>query len=240
MINCKNCGVELDEHMNYCPLCGAPVFDKDPEKREKLVRQKQAVSTRLKTEIDSLNKVQKKKFFWEVISIIVASGVLSALTLNFIIQTSLSWSLYVLAGGLTIFAYVTVLSFVKNGWLVMFSLFVVSSSALLFIDLVDTTLGWSVKLGIPLLIAVVLLLAVVILAIKQTPEKGFNIIAYIFLASAILSIAVDGLVSLYIENQVNLNWSVIVFGSTLPMAFVLLYMHYKLRRGTDLRKFFHI
>jgi len=29
MINCKNCAVELDEHMNFCPVYGVPVLDKD-------------------------------------------------------------------------------------------------------------------------------------------------------------------------------------------------------------------
>lgn len=240
MINCKNCGVELDEHMNFCPVCGVPVFDQDRDKRERMISEKLAVSNRLKTEIDRLDKMQKKKFYWEVISIILVSGVLSAIILNFIIQTTLSWSLYVLAGGLAIFAYVTILSYIRNGWVAMFSLFAVNALTLLFIDLVDQSIGWSVELGIPLLTAALFILAGVIVAIRHTPEKGFNIIAYIFLASAIASIAVDSLVSLYIENRFDLSWSVIVFASTLPVAVVLLYIYYKLRRGTDLRKFFHI
>ena len=240
MITCRNCGVELDEHMNFCPLCGVLVLDRDREKREKLVAEKLVISTKLKTEIDRLDKAQKKKFFWEVASIIVASGVLSALALNLIIQTSLSWSLYVLVGGLTVFVYVTVFSFLINGWLIMSCLFIVNGLSLLFIDLINNTLGWSVKLGIPLLLAVFITLAGAILVIRCTREKGFNIIAFFFLASAILSIAVDSLVSLYLENRLNLKWSVIVFASTLPVAFIMLYIHYKLRRGADLRKFFHI
>src|SRR5690606_12287738 len=107
MINCRNCGVELDEHMNFCPLCGASVFDKDHIKRERLISEKLAASTKLRKEIHRLDKSQRKKFFWEAASIIIGSAVLSALTLNLIIQASLTWSLYVLVGGLTIFGYVS-------------------------------------------------------------------------------------------------------------------------------------
>jgi hypothetical protein len=240
MINCRNCGVELDEHMNYCPVCGVPVIAKDHNTKANPMSEKLATTTKLKTEIDMLDKAQKKKFFWEVASIIVSACVLSALTLNFILQTSFTWSLYVLIGGLTVFAYVSALSFLRNGWVIMLSLFVVNVLSLLFIDLANGNLEWSLNLGIPLLIAVVLILAIVILAIRNTPEKGFNIISYLFLAPAILSIAVDGLVSLHTETIFHLSWSIIVFASTLPVASVLLYIHYKLRRGTDLRKFFHI
>ena len=235
MINCRNCGVELDEHMNFCPLCGAPVFDKDHIKRERL-----AASTKLRKELHRLDKSQRKKFFWEAASIIIGSAVLSALTLNLIIQASLTWSLYVLVGGLTIFGYVSVLSFVRNGWFIMFILFILNGLTLLFIDLLHGEVRWSVELGFPLLVALIVILAGVILAIRHTPEKGFNIIAYLFLAFAILSLAVDSLVSIYVEDLLTLSWSVIVFGSTLPVAFIMLYIHYKLRRGTDLRKFFHI
>lgn len=240
MINCRNCGVELDERMNFCPLCGAPVFIKDPDKREKLIKEKTEVSTRLKTEIATLDKTQKTKFFWEITSIIVAASIIPAVALNIIVNSYLSWSLYVLVGCLTVFAYITVLSFIKNGWAIMLSLFFINSIALIFIDLIDYSVEWSVKLGIPALASVCMILAGVILAIRHTPEKGFNIIAYFFLASAILSAAVDILITLYVENRFHLSWSVIVFVATLPVAFILLYIHYKLRRGTDLRKFFHI
>lgn len=240
MINCWNCGVDLDEHMNFCPLCGTPVFARNSEEREKLVSRKLTVSNKLKTEIDRLNKTQKNKFFWEATTIILVSGVLSALTLNFIIQTTLTWSLYVLVGGLTIFTYVTVLSYVRNGWTIIVSLFVINALTLLFVDLVNKSIGWSVELGIPLLTAVFVVLTGLIVVIKHTLEKGFNVIAYLFLASTITSIAVEGMVTQYLENRFDLNWSVIVMGSTLPVAFVLLYIHYKLRKGTDLRKFFHL
>jgi hypothetical protein len=37
-----------------------------------------------------------------------------------------------------------------------------------------------------------------------------------------------------------LGWSLIVFACILPVAVILFYIHYRLNRGTDLRRFFHI
>jgi hypothetical protein len=240
MVNCKNCGVELEGHMNFCPLCGVPVLNKDVEWGERLIREKQAGTMKLKNEVDMLNRTQKKRFFWEVISIILVAGVISTIVLNLIISGTITWSVYVLIGGLTFFGYATVFSFVIKWIKVLSSILIISMLSLLLVDLTTRNIAWSLQLGLPLLIAVGVIVFLLVKVIKIAREKGFNLIAYIFLAVAILSISVEGILSLYIREVLRLNWSLIVFFSTLPVAAILLYFHFKLRKGTDLRKFFHI
>ena len=239
MVNCKNCGVELDEHMNFCPVCGVPVLKEDNEKRSRLIREKQVGSRKLKSEIDLLNRKQKRKLVWEVSSIILASGIVAAMLLNFLIDNSFSWSLYVLTGAVTLFLYVTVYSFSKNEILILLEVLIISALSLIALDLINQSINWSYQLGIPLLLAGWFVLFLMNVALRHIREKGFNLIAYIFLASAILSMVVEGIISIY-KNSFQLSWSLIVFFSTLPIAIILIYIHYKLRKGTDLRKFFHI
>ncbi|MFW5761145.1 MAG: DUF6320 domain-containing protein [Cyclobacteriaceae bacterium] len=237
MINCKNCGVELDEHMNFCPVCGVPVMD--DQKRGRLVREKKVGTERLKKEIDQLNRKQKKKLFWEIISIILAAGIVSSLLLNLIINKSLNWSLYVLVGGVTVFALVSIIAYVNNIILMMISSFIVAVFALLSLDVINQTVDWSVQLGIPLLVALSLIFFLLYAIVRHIEEKGFNLIAYIFLGISVLIVAVQAIISLY-KNSLRLGWSLIVFFSILPIAVFLLYVHYKLRKGTNLKKFFHI
>lgn len=241
MATCKNCGVVLDEHMNFCPLCGVPTLNENTEERERLIQEKKVVSRKLKDEIEMLDRAQKRKFLWEVVSIILASGTLSTLVLNYIVSGSFTWSFYVLIGSLTIFFYVTVFSFAKSNLLTVSSaLFIITTLSMLALDLQDNAIYWSVRLGVPLFIAGWLVLILLVGIIRRAREKGFNLVAYIFLALAALSTAVEGIVSLYLDDEFRLSWSAIVFFSILPVAAILLYIHYKLRRGTDLRKFFHI
>lgn len=239
MINCKNCGVELDEHMNFCPLCGVPVLNKSTPAEEKLMLEKHAGTRKLKNEIKLLNKTQKIKFFWEVISIILASGIISALVLDLLISNSFTWSLYVLTGAITLFLYVTAFSFTR--WQVSLFIFpFISILSLAVLDMIKSPLDWSMQLGIPLLGAGWVIVLLLVGVVRYTKERGFNIIAYIFLAGAVLSVAIEGIISLYTQNTLSLSWSAIVFFSNFFIALVLLYIHFKLRKGTDLRKFFHI
>lgn len=241
MINCKNCGVQLDEHMNFCPVCGVPVLDKEMENSEKLIREKQAGTRKLKKEIEMLNKSQKAKFFWEVVSIILGLGILSTTVLDFLLSKSFTWSGYVVIGALTLFLYVTIFSFAKKEfWVISALVFVATVPSILLLDLVDKNISWSIHVGVPLLFAIWMVVFLVIAGTKYSREKGFNLIAIIFLAFAALALSAEGIISRYLDGKIQFSWSIIVLFSILPVAATLLYIHYKLKKGTDLRKFFHI
>lgn len=235
MISCKNCGVRLDEHMNFCPVCGVMVIN--IERNENLEKERTADSLQLRNEIRQLNKREKSKLLWEVISIVLAAAIVSTMILNFIISNSLNWSLYVLVGSLTIFLFTSVFAFQTS--LKLLSVFIISIISMILLDIINKPLDWSYQLGIPLLTAGWAIFLLLFTIIKNTQEKGFNLIAYTFIGVSLLALAVQWIISLY-KNEPNMDWSLVVFFSILPVVIVLLYFHYKLRKGTNLRKFFHI
>jgi choline-glycine betaine transporter len=43
-----------------------------------------------------------------------------------------------------------------------------------------------------------------------------------------------------LTEEISFHWSLIVFVCLVPIAAILFYIHYRLNRGIELRRFFHI
>ncbi|MBN2350206.1 MAG: hypothetical protein JXJ22_15310 [Bacteroidales bacterium] len=241
MTVCNNCGVELEKSMNFCPLCGDPVIkgnfrDKDAIKEEKIRKQQQALS-----DIEKLDQFQKRKLVWEVFSIILVSGIIVTLILNLILNHELTWSKFTIAGCIAVFSYVSIFSFWPKRIIFHFTgSFITTSAFLLFLELWLGKIDWTLSLGIPILFAFYFIALLTLFVIKMCKQKGFNLIAYIFIAVALLIISIEGIISNYLYNRIFLSWSLIVLVSILPLSAILLFIHFRLRRGTSLKKFFHI
>ncbi|HZH72559.1 MAG TPA: zinc ribbon domain-containing protein, partial [Mariniphaga sp.] len=81
---------------------------------------------------------------------------------------------------------------------------------------------------------------ILIFFIRQARQKGLNVIAYSVIAAGILSICTEGMISIFIQNKIYLGWSLIVMVSVFFIAIPLFYIHYRLKKATDLKRFFHI
>jgi hypothetical protein len=114
------------------------------------------------------------------------------------------------------------------------------SILLILLDIFSGYTGWGLKLGIPLLLAVYFVISIFILMIKKAKEKQLNLIAYFFIASGVLSICVEGIISFYTNKMLKLHWSLLVIASVIPVAAILFFIHYRLKKGADLKRFFHI
>jgi hypothetical protein len=108
------------------------------------------------------------------------------------------------------------------------------------LDLFTAGIQWSVKLGVPLLLTGNVVVALLIIAIRKSRYKGINLLAYAFLGTAILSIFIDGILSFFKTGLFQIQWSVIVTACIIPVVIVLLFLHFRLKKGRSLEKTFHI
>lgn len=235
---CKNCGVELEASVQTCPLCGEPTTG------EKL-NTSNPPSTYDKHFSSPLAPVQmsqpQKKFTWEIVSIILLSGAIATFVVDFILNRRITWSEYPVAICLTIFCYLSLFAFWNQSTLLkMAGGFLLSSLGLALLDAVTGGLQWSIWLAIPLLVITNLIVSVLIAVIRQSRYKGINLIAYIFLGAAMLCIAIDGILSFFVTGWVQWQWSVIVAACIMPVVVVLLFVHFRLKRGRSLKKTFHV
>jgi hypothetical protein len=128
----------------------------------------------------------------------------------------------------------------KNKAILMaFLSFVSTSLLLLAIDFFNSNIGWGLKLGVPLIFSIYIAIGFFIITVKRTKQKGINLIAFFLLLSGVLCIIIETIVSLH-SGTFKLIWSPILLVSVFSVAVILLFIHYRLKKVTDLKRFFHI
>ncbi|MCF8231648.1 MAG: DUF6320 domain-containing protein [Bacteroidales bacterium] len=238
---CANCGVEVEENANFCPLCGEPVVDKHTGNIDYITIRKRKKEEKALTDYQKLSSLQKRKLFWEISGIVLITGILVTLLIDLFASSRITWSRYSVTVCAVLFLNTTLIRFwPKNLMVLMLGSMTSTSALLILLDVFTGNMDWGVNLGVPLLVVAHILTLALTKIIKRAREKGLNIIAYSFIALGIFSLGIEGVVSLYVKNAINLHWSLVVIASVLPGAAILFFIHYRLKRGTDLRRFFHI
>jgi len=233
IIICKNCGVELEHDMLTCPLCGESVAASGNTRQDELNKEPEF-------HYDKMSQPQRK-FTWEIVSLILFSGAIATFVVDFIINRFITWSELPVAISLTIFCYVSLFAFWHRNIIIQMAIgFCLSSLCLVILDALTSGIQWSIKLGMPLLFTGNLVITILLTVIRKSKTKGINLIAYAFLSAALLCICADGALSFLKTGSVHLTWSVIVAGCTFPVVFVLLVVHFRLKKGTSLEKTFHV
>jgi len=188
-----------------------------------------------------LTQHQQRELAWELMAVILVSGVLVSVIVDLFINKQLSWSKYPIAIGLACLINISLIIFAqKRLFLLLSGSFISASLLLLSLDLFDRHLGWGIELGIPLIFVTYLAGYFFSILIRKSRQKGLNRIAYFLIAAGMLCLCIEGILSLYTDQLLRLQWSLIVLVSVLPVSGILFYIHYRLKRATNLKKFFHI
>ncbi|HEX2967591.1 MAG TPA: DUF6320 domain-containing protein [Bacteroidales bacterium] len=232
MIICLNCGVELDDGLIVCPLCG-----KDP-----LVKGIQKDNTiNYPSEIVQLHTKEIRKYLWELSGIITFSAVMVCTLVDLIISKSLGWSLisdvFVIGGWITFTLFMR--SYRKVAVLFPGLLFTVLS-ALFIIDILGKGENWFLPLGLPLTIAFFAAAGIVRVLFRIAHFKGLNIIAAALLVLSGFCVVCETIIDRYLYGSILLRWSLIAAISIIPLSFLLLFYHYRLKKGNLLDSFFHV
>ena len=240
MSYCNYCGVELDKTVTSCPLCGLTVGKKRVVTHE--WKSKQPVfKDQIASEIENMTAAQKRKLFWEISAIILVSGILVTLVVNWIESKSITWSKYIFVASLSILASISFFTLLRNRpFMLVLGSFISNAALLLLLDLISSNIGWGTKLGVPILISLYALILLVLWLIRISHRRGFNILAVIFIALGLFLICIEVFVSLYFNHTITLSWSIIAAASMIPISTILFLVHYRLKSGIELRRFFHI
>lgn len=238
---CNYCGVELDAEMNFCPLCGhksnTPVVmsRKDVNTKELKVNKTEAYN------FEELTQSQQRKVVWELAAFVLVSCVVITLIIDLLVSRQITWSKYTLTIGFVLLIDISLIIFVQKRLFLLFSGCFASTTLLLFLlDLYNQHIDSSLKLGIPIIFFICLVVFLLALLIRKSKQKGINIIAYSLIAAGIICMCIEGIITLQTQKQLKFIWSMVVMVSVLPVSAILLYIHYRLKRVTNLKKAFHI
>ncbi|HEU5051710.1 MAG TPA: DUF6320 domain-containing protein [Hanamia sp.] len=236
---CANCEVELEEGMTRCPLCGSvAVNDDTPRKQPENIHVDQEIE--YKSGVQQLTKHQKA-LTWEIVSLILVSVIFATLLINFILNKRITWAVYPVAACVAAFSYTSFFAFSRYGIVMRLAGgFIISSVVLLIAGLFISGVDWTYKIAIPLLFFASIIAAALAELVRVSRYKGINLIAYAFIGSGVLCLFIDGVLSFYHQHEVHLWWSVIVAICVLLVAIVLMFLHFRLKKGRSLEKTFHI
>ncbi len=241
MITCPNCGVELAENANFCSLCGEPLPADNIDNPAYLELRQLRQEEKLVSDYRKLTGLQKRKIIWQISVIILGAGIIVVLLIDLAVNHTITWSRYPLSGSVVMFINISLILFVYRRIVLLLLLsFLSASGFLVLLDIFAGKTGWGINLGIPLLLAAYLSILILILMIKKARQKGLNIIAYVLLTSGIMCVCTDGIISIYKYGPLSFSWSLIVLISTVIISSILFFIHYRLKRVTDLKRFFHI
>jgi len=241
MAYCKHCGVELDVNMNYCPLCGELVSGEDfiQKEQDQFLRSQQ--EEKIISDYKKLTQIQRRKLFWELSGIILVSGIIVSFIIDLVLNKNITWSKYTITVCLVVFVNITFMAFWQKKITLLFTgSFISTSIMLMLLELYNQNISWSITLGVPLLLAAYLITLGLISLIQISRQRGLNIITYSLIAMGLLTICIEAIISLNTKNRVTLQWSLIVLACLIPVSAILLFIHYRLKKATDLKKFFHI
>jgi len=232
MIICVNCGVELDDGLKICPLCGKdPVVSSTSEK----------TSFHYPSDIIQLQRKEVRMSLWELSGVIAISAVAVCTIVDLIITRRLEWSLFCDATILGAWIILTLLLHAyKRTWVILPGLLITVLAVLFVFDSIGTGRKWFFTLGLPLMAAAFISSVIVIVLYRAANLKGLNIIAAAFVVLSGFCVLAEMIIDNYVNGSVDLRWSVIVAISLFPVSLILFFYHYRLKRGNRLDSFFHI
>lgn len=232
MIICINCGVGLDDSVTACPLCG-----KDP-----FVAGKQDGSSfNYPSEIIQVHRKEIRRSLWELSGIMAFSAVAVCTLVDLIILKGLGWSLIADVFILGTWITSTLFLFARKRILVLFAGLILTVLAALFvIDFLSSSGSWFLTVGVPLTLSAFTAAGIIMFLYGAANLKGLNIVAVAFVVLSALCVITEMILDEYLKGFVNLRWSLIAAISIIPVSLILLFLHYRLKRGNFLDSYLHI
>lgn len=227
---CPNCGVILDEGMEVCPLCKSGPEEVPGESTELYA-----------SDILHLSEKKSRIHLWELSAILAFSAALICIIVDMVIIKGLDWSLYAVTSIAGLWLFITAFAFLlKRPFLLGLSLSLITLAMLIIFDLLSPPLSWFVSIGLPVSLSFWILFAIFLFTVRKLSSRGFNVLAIVFIELALLCLCIEIFTDLALKDKIVIDWSAISAATLVPIAGILFYMHYRMKRGKDLRSFFHV
>lgn len=102
------------------------------------------------------------------------------------------------------------------------------------------TSSWFLPLALPIILVIGIIVALMILWVRSFKLKVMTALAIGTLAAGIFLLCLELILNLY-HKEFFISWSIVAFACLIPVSSLFIYLHLKIRkRGSDLKKFFHI
>lgn len=232
---CNNCGIELDDNILVCPLCGSPAS------KERLKESKSFPDYIPRDEKKRRPPAERIKIAFSVISFVILTTILLLITVDYELSGEISWSVYPILSLLLVWTLISAGLFIyKWPFLLLGSYFFAISLFLIAIDYyANGRFSWSIFLGIPITFVIFLSVLFLIAFMAKGKKEGFFFIGIFMFAISILCTGINVFINMYLKTDSIVNWSLIVDAVTVPAGAFFLYLHFGLKKELHVEKIFH-
>jgi hypothetical protein len=233
---CRNCGVVIDEGLEHCPLCLAPLGGEAEHGEGTSPPPGEARSA-----VEAARPLTPLRL-WEIVSLFAATSAVVVFVADFVYSMSITWARYPLLAIIFLWAAESVLILLRRHRLL---LLVTETAALviffLALDLLMPTEPWFLSLALPLTVLAGTLIGGISVITRGLRHRVFAILAVILVSVGLFLLGMETVLSLYLAGAFRLSWSLLVFGCTVPLVGLLFYIQYRLKvTSNEVRKIFHL
>lgn len=234
---CSQCGVEVHQNTNNCPLCRAPIQKLQQDAQPERHYPNEASPT---AALPPLTFREKLRLARGISFIAFLIPILFTTAIDYFINRQISWSSYVIISlaGMLLITMAALFIPKHGGWVNFSSHFILAVVCLAMNQVTGWQYHWSFAIALPILgFSWFITLGILKVAAKK---KGHLLAAAILVGVGLLCLAVDGVLSIYLFATLRLGWSLIVISALIPTALLLLYLYSASFRKSRFRRFIHI
>jgi hypothetical protein len=233
---CRNCGVELDEGLDRCPLCQTPLEGEAEQGQASRSPSPDAQAA------GGFSGPPSRLRLWEIVSLFAVSGAAVVTVADFAYSRSITWARFPLASIFFLWTAATVLLFLRRHRLLV--LIGETAALAVFLQALDLLLPgepWFLTLALPLSILAGALIGADYAAARALKARIFAILALVLASAGLFMLGLEAMINLHYSGAFRLSWSLVVFGCCVPLVGLLLYFQYRLKATRkEMRKIFHL
>jgi hypothetical protein len=235
MRTCTACGVEVEEGIERCPLCGTRLTEGPPgppaEEKERLSQPEPAVP-----------ESSVRRWLWEVISLlaVTAAGILFAIDLGN--GFDVTWSLYPLSAIAFLWICATsAIALAKRPLALCAALAAAVLAFLLVLELLTDGRPWFLQLAVPLVALAIVVGAGAWAVVGRLRLPPLSAIAVVVLGCGLAGVGVEYILNRYLPLDRVVSWSLVSLACSISLFFALLLVNKRLKeRHSDIRRMFHL
>lgn len=233
---CRNCGVEIDEKLDRCALCLAPLGRLAEQERGASPLPREA-----RCPVENSKPITLLRL-WEIVSLFAGTSALVVFIADFAYSMTVTWARFPLVSIIFLWAAGSLLLLLRRHRLMLLVAETVALAMfLLALDLLVPTGPWFLPLALPLTVLAGTLISGISAFVRAMRQRLFAILAVVLASIGLFLLALETVISLFLSGVFRLSWSLLVFGCAVPLVGLLFYIQYRLKvTSDDLKKIFHL
>jgi len=230
---CRECGVQIENHVAACPLCRTPVVA-STLRRDAIDDQDHPMAP------DSAGG-HVRRVIWEIFSLVLATAAAVVAAADFALSHAGTWSVIpLLSVGCLWLAGSAVILLGKRVQLILLCVTLSLLLLLALLDRVTAASPWFLNLAL-ITILTAALISLMVLVARHAAISTLSVIILSLVAAGFLLVGVEATLHRFLTDRVFVSWSLLTFACILPPTLLLFYLQHRLRQhDPEIRKRFHL